>query len=226
MCWRSRRGPNLVSKAGGEPRGCCAWPRIPWHSGPHGMAHWRGAEARYLKTICEAVSDEMHLERIAQQLFRQSDSWSGVGEKTRDAPDPPHQRKWSALSWHLTGLASLLSVKVMTASSAVKTFVLSQCRSHKPMNHPVIMLGKKVVSFSVCCSSSWHAVPWCCQILCEKLGTKFCRHTSHSKILHQYYLARAKWQVEFISNLSDHQMSVPTDYCIDTVNSLVGSRHW
>jgi hypothetical protein len=26
---RSRRGPKLVSNAGGEPRGCCAWPRIP-----------------------------------------------------------------------------------------------------------------------------------------------------------------------------------------------------
>jgi hypothetical protein len=32
---RSHRGPNLVSKAGGEPHGCCAWPRIPWHSGLH-----------------------------------------------------------------------------------------------------------------------------------------------------------------------------------------------
>jgi hypothetical protein len=47
-----------VSKAGGEPRGCCAWPRIPWHSGPRGMALCRGAEARYRKTTCEAVSDE------------------------------------------------------------------------------------------------------------------------------------------------------------------------
>jgi hypothetical protein len=35
-----------MSKAGGEPRGCCAWPRIPWHSGPRGMVHCRGAEAR------------------------------------------------------------------------------------------------------------------------------------------------------------------------------------
>jgi hypothetical protein len=31
---------------------------------------------------------------------------------------------------------------------------------------------------------------------------------------------------EFISNLSDRQMPVPADYCIDTVNSLVGSRRW
>jgi hypothetical protein len=85
-----------VSKVGGEPRGCCAWPRIPWYSGPHGMAHCCGAEARYQKT----------------------------------------------------------------------------------------------------------------------------------KILCQYYLVCARWLVEFISNLSDHQMLVPTDYCIDTVNSLVGSRCW
>jgi hypothetical protein len=55
---------------------------------------------------------------------------------------------------------------------------------------------------------------------------KFCRHASHSKILRQYRLACAKWQVEFVSNLSNRQTSVPTDYCIDTVNSLVGSRHW
>jgi hypothetical protein len=40
-----------VRKAGGEPRGCCAWPRIAWHSGPCGMAYCHGAEARYQKTI-------------------------------------------------------------------------------------------------------------------------------------------------------------------------------
>jgi hypothetical protein len=45
------------------------------------MAHCCGAEARYQKTICEAISDELHLEGIAEQLCRQSDSWSGVGEK-------------------------------------------------------------------------------------------------------------------------------------------------
>jgi hypothetical protein len=49
---------------------------------------------------------------------------------------------------------------------------------------------------------------------------------SHSKILRQYRLACAKRQVEFISNLSVRQTSVPTDYCIDTVNNLVGSRCW
>jgi hypothetical protein len=67
---RSSRGPNLVSKAGGEPRGCCAWPKIPWYSGPRGMAHCRGAEARYRKTICEAVSDELHLEGVADSLIQ------------------------------------------------------------------------------------------------------------------------------------------------------------
>jgi hypothetical protein len=63
---KSRRGPNLMSKAGRERRGCCAWRRIPWHSGPRGMAHCRGAEARYRKTICEAVFDELHLEGVAE----------------------------------------------------------------------------------------------------------------------------------------------------------------
>jgi hypothetical protein len=61
------------------------------------MAQCRGAEARYRKTICEAVSDELHLEGVAERLCRQSDSWSGVGEETRDTPDPPRQRKRSAL---------------------------------------------------------------------------------------------------------------------------------
>jgi hypothetical protein len=131
-----------VSKAGGEPRGCCAWPRIPWHSGPRGMAHCRGAEASFRKTICEAVSDELHLKGVAERLCRQSDSWSGVGEETRDAPDPPRQIKRSALSWHLTGLASFSSAEVTTASSIVTTFVLSQGRHHKPMIHPVSFCGR------------------------------------------------------------------------------------
>jgi hypothetical protein len=63
-----------------------------------------------------------------------------------------------------------------------------------------------------------------CLILCEKPENKFCRHASHSKILRQYRLACVKLQVEFSSNLSYRQTSVPTDYCIGTVNSLVGSR--
>jgi hypothetical protein len=62
------------------------------------MVHCRGAEARYRKIICEAVSDELHLEVVAERLCRQSDSWSGVGEETHDAQDPPRQRKRSALS--------------------------------------------------------------------------------------------------------------------------------
>jgi hypothetical protein len=127
---RSFRGPNLVIKAGGEPRGCYAWPRIPWHSVPRGMVYCRGAEARYRKTTCEAISDELHLEGIAERLCRLSDSWFGVGEETSDAPDPPRQRKRSALSWHLTGLALLSSAEVATVSSIVTTFVLSQGHSH------------------------------------------------------------------------------------------------
>jgi hypothetical protein len=53
------------------------------------MAHCRGAEARYRKTIYEAVSNELHLEGVAEWSCRQSDSWSGIGEETCDAPDPP-----------------------------------------------------------------------------------------------------------------------------------------
>jgi hypothetical protein len=48
------------------------------------MVHCRGAEARYRKNICEPVSDELHLEGVAERLCRQSDLWSGVGEETRD----------------------------------------------------------------------------------------------------------------------------------------------
>jgi hypothetical protein len=62
------------------------------------IVHCCGAEARYWKTICEAVSDKLHLEGVAERLCRQSDSWSGVGEETRDAPDSLRQRKRSALS--------------------------------------------------------------------------------------------------------------------------------
>jgi hypothetical protein len=39
-------------------------------------------------------------------------------------------------------------------------------------------------------------------------------------------LACTRWQVEFLSHLSDRQTSVPTDYCIDPVRSPVGSRRW
>jgi hypothetical protein len=34
------------------------------------MAHCRGAEARYRKPICEAVSDELLLEGVAERLCR------------------------------------------------------------------------------------------------------------------------------------------------------------
>jgi hypothetical protein len=62
------------------------------------MVRCRGAEARYRKTNCEADSDQLYLEGVAERLCRQSDSWSGVGEETRDALDPPRQKKQSALS--------------------------------------------------------------------------------------------------------------------------------
>jgi hypothetical protein len=33
------------------------------------MAHCHDAEARYRKTICEAVSDELHLEGVAERCY-------------------------------------------------------------------------------------------------------------------------------------------------------------
>jgi hypothetical protein len=45
------------------------------------MAHCRGAEAKYRKTICEAVSDELHLEGVAERLCRQSDYGLAWGKK-------------------------------------------------------------------------------------------------------------------------------------------------
>jgi hypothetical protein len=78
------------------------------------MAQCRGAEGRYRKIISETVSDKLHLEGVAERLCRQSDTWSGVGEETRDAPDHPRQRKRAVFSWHLTGLASLSSADVTT----------------------------------------------------------------------------------------------------------------
>jgi hypothetical protein len=62
------------------------------------MAHCHGAEARYWKTICGAISNELLLEGVAEQLCRQFDSWSGVWEETHDAPDPLRQRKQSSSS--------------------------------------------------------------------------------------------------------------------------------
>jgi hypothetical protein len=69
------------------------------------MAHCRSAEARYRKTIYEAVSDELHLEGVEKRLCRQSDSWSGAEEETRDTLDPPRQRKRSAI---VDGCAAIL----------------------------------------------------------------------------------------------------------------------
>jgi hypothetical protein len=42
------------------------------------MAHCHGAEARYQKTICEAIPNELHLKGIAEQFCRQCDACSGL----------------------------------------------------------------------------------------------------------------------------------------------------
>jgi len=56
-----------------------------------------GAEARYEKTICEAVSSELHLEGVVEPFCRQSGMCSGLGEEICGAPDLTYQRKQSAL---------------------------------------------------------------------------------------------------------------------------------
>jgi hypothetical protein len=48
--------------------------------------------------------------------------------------------------------------------------------------------------FTACCCTLF------CLILHEKPRNKFCQHTSHSKIVRQYCLTRAKWKVKLISN--------------------------
>jgi hypothetical protein len=96
------------------------------------MVHCRGTEARYRKTICEAVSDELHLEGVAERSCRQSDSWSGVREETRDTPDPPRQRKRSS------------------SSMDVRPFLNRECHSN--------VLDQLNVSPNACCSISYDSV--------------------------------------------------------------------
>jgi hypothetical protein len=38
-------GAKTDRRAGGEPRGCYAWPRMSWHSGSRGIVQCHGAEA-------------------------------------------------------------------------------------------------------------------------------------------------------------------------------------
>jgi len=52
-----------------------------------------GAEARYEKTICEAVFSELHLEGVVEPFCRQSGTCSGLGEEICGAPDLTCQRK-------------------------------------------------------------------------------------------------------------------------------------
>lgn len=110
-----------MNKFGGEPWGCCAFPRI-W-SWPRGTAHCRGAGAGYQATICEVISDKLRLKGIAEWFCRQSDSWFGIREQICGVPDPLRQRKLSELLLHLTALALLSLAEVTTASSIVTTVV-------------------------------------------------------------------------------------------------------
>jgi hypothetical protein len=86
--------------------------------------------ARYWKTNCQVISDELQLKYIGEHFRRQSDSCSGLGEEICDAPHPPCHRKQSALSLFLTRFALLSSTEVTMTSS------MSQGHSHKIMFLP------------------------------------------------------------------------------------------
>jgi hypothetical protein len=70
-----------------KPLGCCAWPKTPWQPGPLDMAHCSGVVSRYQKTL----------------LWWNMNICS-IREEIHDAPDPPHEEKWTGLSWFLTCL--------------------------------------------------------------------------------------------------------------------------
>jgi hypothetical protein len=112
------------------------------------MTHCRGAEARYRKTICEAVSDEMHLEGVAERLCRQSDSWSGVGEETRDAPDPHClEMSKSHFDWRSVSQSVLASSPVWDSWPDVKSQVWPlQCES----SCRVLFDERAGLSFGIC----------------------------------------------------------------------------
>lgn len=71
------------------------------------MDLWHGAEARYEKTIFEAVSSELHHEGCVERFCRQSGTCSGLGEEICGAPDLTCLKAISIASSCWTGLPSL-----------------------------------------------------------------------------------------------------------------------
>jgi hypothetical protein len=74
-------------KSDGKPLGCSAWPKTPWQPGPLDMAHCCCVVSRYQNTL---LWWNMNI--------------CGIREEIHDAPDPPHEGKWTGLSWFLTCL--------------------------------------------------------------------------------------------------------------------------
>ena len=97
----SRREPDLMSKAGGELQGRCAWPLRDAHDA---LSRCRSQLPR---TTCKAVSGELHLEGFAEPFCRRSDTCDGLGEEIIDAPIPPIRRKQLAFSLFFTANSAL-----------------------------------------------------------------------------------------------------------------------
>jgi hypothetical protein len=122
------------------------------------MAHCHGTEARYRKTICEAISDELHLKDVAEQLCTQSDSWSGIEEETRDAPDPQRQRKQSSSS----------------SSMDVRSFLNLEYHSN-------VLDRLNAVSPNACCSISYVSVAILPSFWQNLMQTRYSFNTSISQ---------------------------------------------
>lgn len=72
------------------------------------MNSWHSAETGYEKTICEAVSNELHLAGVVEPFCRRSGTCPGLGEEIRGAPDLNKSEKAISIApLFLTGLASL-----------------------------------------------------------------------------------------------------------------------
>ena len=149
--WGTCRGPNLVSKADGEPLGYSAWVRSLWHSG------LCRTEFRFQETIVRLFPTKCIVK--AKWFFRESDSFFELVEETHGAPGSPHLRNQSALAYLLTRLLLVFYAGVTLASSIV-TFVLSQGHNYQPVFHNAWQEDP----FLAHCSTQWHTIA-CCPVV-------------------------------------------------------------
>lgn len=101
----SRREPDLISKVGGELQGCCAWLLRDAQ-----VASSR-CRSQVPRTICKAVSGELHLEGVAEPFCRRSDTCGGLREEILEAPIFPIRKKQLAFLLFLTAISALLKLK-------------------------------------------------------------------------------------------------------------------